>query len=35
MDSYRVEKQALQKLQLPDDEAVIEPVPDRGWRTAG
>jgi type I restriction enzyme R subunit len=27
MDSYRVEKQALQKLQLPDDEAVIAPVP--------
>jgi type I restriction enzyme R subunit len=30
MDSYRVEKQALQKLQLPDDEAVIEPVPVAG-----
>ncbi len=30
MDSYRVEKQALQKLQLPDDEAVIDPVPVAG-----
>ncbi len=30
MDSYRVEKQALQKLQLPDDEGVVEPVPVSG-----
>jgi type I restriction enzyme R subunit len=30
MDSYRVEKQALQKLLLPDDEAVIDPVPVAG-----
>ncbi|RKH91907.1 type I restriction endonuclease subunit R [Corallococcus sp. AB045] len=30
MDSYRVEKQALHKLQLPDDEAVIDPVPVAG-----
>jgi hypothetical protein len=34
MDSYRVEKQALQKLQLPDDEdAEIGPSPSSGWRT--
>jgi type I restriction enzyme R subunit len=30
MDSYRVEKQALQKLQLPDDQGVLEPVPVAG-----
>jgi type I restriction enzyme R subunit len=35
MDSYRVEKQALQKLQLPDDEAVIEPVPIAGGGRKG
>jgi type I restriction enzyme R subunit len=35
MDSYRVEKQAMQKLVLPDDDAVIEPVPvDGGGRMA-
>jgi len=27
MDSYRVEKQTVQKLLLPDDEGVIDPVP--------
>jgi type I restriction enzyme R subunit len=30
MDSYRVEKQALRGLQLPDDEAVIDPIPVAG-----
>ncbi|MBK8251247.1 MAG: type I restriction endonuclease subunit R [Polyangiaceae bacterium] len=30
MDSYRVEKQALRKLQLPDDEGLIGPVPVAG-----
>jgi type I restriction enzyme R subunit len=30
MDSYRVEKQSLLKLQLSDDEAVIDPVPVAG-----
>lgn len=30
MDSYRVEKQALQHLQLPDEDALIEPVPVAG-----
>jgi len=30
MDSYRVEKQAAMKLQLPDAEAEIEPVPTSG-----
>ena len=30
MDSYRVEKQAVQKIQLPDVKAVIEPVPTDG-----
>ena len=33
MDSYRVEKQAVQDIQLPDEEAEIEPVPtDSGGR---
>jgi type I restriction enzyme R subunit len=30
MDSYRVEKQAVQKLALPDEDAVIAPVPVAG-----
>src|SRR5690606_336108 len=30
MDSYRVEKQAVQRLQLPDADAEIEPVPTFG-----
>jgi type I restriction enzyme R subunit len=30
MDSYRVEKQAVQQIQLPDAEAEIEPVPMAG-----
>ena len=30
MDSYRVEKQATMKIQLPDADAEIEPVPTSG-----
>ncbi len=30
MDSYRVEKQAIQKLALPDENGVVEPVPVSG-----
>ncbi len=30
MDSYRVEKQATMKIQLPDEDAEIEPVPTSG-----
>ena len=30
MDSYRVEKQAVQDIQLPDEEAEIGPVPPEG-----
>jgi len=30
MDSYRVEKQAVQRIQLPDADAQIEPVPTSG-----
>jgi type I restriction enzyme R subunit len=30
MDSYRVEKRAMQKIMLPDDDAEIEPVPTSG-----
>ncbi len=30
MDSYRVEKRAVQKILLPDDDAEIEPVPASG-----
>ena len=30
MDSYRVEKQAVRRIQLPDEDAVIEPVPTAG-----
>jgi type I restriction enzyme R subunit len=30
MDSYRVEKQAIQKLVLPDENGVVEPVPVSG-----
>lgn len=30
MDSYRVEKQAMERLQLPDRDAEIEPVPAMG-----
>ena len=30
MDSYRVEKQAVQDIQLADDDAEIDPVPDGG-----
>ena len=30
MDSYRVEKQAAQRIQLPDEDASIEPVPTTG-----
>jgi len=32
MDSYRVEKQAAQRIQLPDEDAAIEPVPTTGGR---
>ena len=32
MDSYRVEKQAVVKIQLPDSDAEIEPVPTSGGR---
>ena len=30
MDSYRVEKQAVQDIQLPDEDAEIDPVPTEG-----
>ena len=30
MDSYRVEKRAVQKIMLPDEDAEIEPVPASG-----
>lgn len=30
MDSYRAEKQAVVKIQLPDSDSEIEPVPTRG-----
>ncbi len=30
MDSYRVEKRAMQKIILPDEDAEIEPVPTSG-----
>jgi type I restriction enzyme R subunit len=30
MDSYRVEKQAARRIQLPDEDAAIEPVPTTG-----
>ena len=30
MDSYRVEKRAVQKILLPDEGDEIEPVPTRG-----
>ncbi|MDD9991885.1 MAG: hypothetical protein OXP75_08785 [Rhodospirillales bacterium] len=30
MDSYRVEKQAMQKVMLPDEDAEIDPVPPGG-----
>ena len=30
MDSYRVEKRAVQKIQVPDEDAEIEPVPASG-----
>ena len=30
MDSYRVEKQAIQKIMLPDEDAEIDPVPPAG-----
>lgn len=30
MDSYRVEKQAARRIQLPDEDAEIEPVPTEG-----
>ena len=30
MDSYRVEKQAMQEIQLPDEDAEIDPVPTEG-----
>src|SRR6185503_16426985 len=30
MDSYRVEKQAARRIQLPDEDASIEPVPTTG-----
>ena len=30
MDSYRVEKQSVRKIQLPDEDAEIEPVPTAG-----
>ena len=32
MDSYRVEKQAVKTIQLPDEDAEIGPVPHRGRR---
>ncbi|MDZ7752323.1 MAG: type I restriction endonuclease subunit R [Gammaproteobacteria bacterium] len=35
MDSYRVEKQAALKIQLPDQEAMIEPVPTTGGGARG
>ena len=33
MDSYRVEKKAAMKIQLPDKDAEIEPVPTTGGGT--
>ena len=30
MDSYRVEKRAVQDIQLPDQDAEIDPVPTSG-----
>ena len=30
MDSYRVEKRAMQKILLPDEDAEIDPIPDNG-----
>ena len=30
MDSYRVEKRAMQKVMLPDEDAEIDPVPPGG-----
>ena len=30
MDSYRAEKQAIQKIMLPDEDAEVEPVPTTG-----
>jgi len=30
MDSYRVEKRSVQKIQLPDEDAEIEPIPTTG-----
>ena len=30
MDSYRAEKQAMQKILLPDEDAEVEPVPTTG-----
>ena len=30
MDSYRVEKKAVQQIQLPDEDAEVEPVPTDG-----
>jgi len=30
MDSYRVEKRAMQKIRLPDEDAEIEPIPTSG-----
>ena len=30
MDSYRVERQAVQKILLPDEDAEVDPVPTRG-----
>ena len=35
MDSYRVEKQAVMKIQLPDADAEIEPVPTSGGGRKG
>ena len=35
MDSYRVEKKAVQKIMLPDEDAEIEPVPPGGGGHSG
>ena len=31
MDSYRVEKKAAMKIQIPDEDAEIDSVPTTGW----
>lgn len=32
MDSYRVEKKAVAKIQLPDADAELDPIPSKRWR---